>query len=283
MKRFVIGAVVGLALAGSAAYATIPDAGGVIHACMLNRVGTIRIIDPSQGQKCSTSLETPIDWNQKGTAGGRGPTGVAGVNGTRGPTGPKGDVGQNGSAGTNGTRGPTGSQGPIGPSGPKGDPGQNGSRGASGPAGPTGTQGVAGPTGPKGATGASGAPGSGGETFQSFAIAINGTPVTVVNDPAIGQVDAKCSLGLNAPSAGLIYTNTSSTTHSVGLVGGGGTILQSSVPPGGTRSVPSGRTPIGWDVTTTPGASEPVMVIESFDRVLPSNTCVFIVGVELGD
>src|SRR2546421_432615 len=90
MKRFVLGAVVGLALASGVAYATIPDSGGVIHACMLNKIGTVRIIDPSQGQKCSASLETPIDWNQKGGAGARGPTGSAGTNGSRGPTGPAG-------------------------------------------------------------------------------------------------------------------------------------------------------------------------------------------------
>src|SRR2546421_10666598 len=115
MKRFVIGAVVGLALASGVAYATIPDSGGTIHACMLKNIGTVRIIDPSAGQKCSTSLETPIDWNQRGTAGARG------------PTGPKGDPGQN----TNGARGPTGVQGPTGPRGPKG------ATGAKGDIGPT--------------------------------------------------------------------------------------------------------------------------------------------------
>jgi hypothetical protein len=54
---------------------------------MLRKIGTIRIIDPSQLQKCSTSLQTPLDWIQKGSAGARGPTGPAGANGNRGTTG----------------------------------------------------------------------------------------------------------------------------------------------------------------------------------------------------
>src|SRR2546421_7485002 len=104
MKRFVLGAVVGLALASGVAYATIPDGGGVIHACMLNKVGTIRVIDPSQGQKCSTSLETPLDWSQKGSAGSRGPTGPAGPNGGAGGAGARGPTGGDGAKGTTGAR-----------------------------------------------------------------------------------------------------------------------------------------------------------------------------------
>src|SRR2546421_6579126 len=123
MKRFVIGAVVGLALASGVAYATIPDSGGTIHACMLKNIGTVRIIDPSAGQKCSSSLETPIDWNQKGSAGARGPTGPGSANGGPGPTGPKGEPGKDGSAGTNGTRGATGARGPTGTNGNRGPTG----------------------------------------------------------------------------------------------------------------------------------------------------------------
>src|SRR5438876_11157422 len=70
MKRFLIALLaVALVLAGGAAFAAIPGPDGVIHACMLKGVGTIRIIDPSLGQKCSASLETPLDWNAKGSPG----------------------------------------------------------------------------------------------------------------------------------------------------------------------------------------------------------------------
>ena len=74
-----VGAVALLVVAG-AAYATIPDGGGVYTACRLNGVGTIRLIDPS-GLSSSllshcTSVETQVSWNQKGQAGqpGTSPT-----------------------------------------------------------------------------------------------------------------------------------------------------------------------------------------------------------------
>ena len=75
-----VGALVLLAAAG-AAYATIPDGGGVYTACRLNGVGTIRLIDPS-GPSSSllshcTSIETQITWNQKGQPGAAGPPGTS--------------------------------------------------------------------------------------------------------------------------------------------------------------------------------------------------------------
>ncbi len=90
MKRLIIGVITGLALAGGVAYATIPDSSGVIHACMLNKIGTIRLIDPSAGQRCSSSLETAVSWNERGQQGVAGPAGLAG------PAGPKGDQGDRG-------------------------------------------------------------------------------------------------------------------------------------------------------------------------------------------
>ena len=49
MKRFATSlVVVVLVLGGSAAFAAIPGPDGVIHACMLKGVGTIRIIDPEE-------------------------------------------------------------------------------------------------------------------------------------------------------------------------------------------------------------------------------------------
>lgn len=104
MKRLIIGVIAsGLALAAGVAYATIPDSGGVIHACMLKSLGTIRLIDPANGQKCSAAFETAVEWNERGQQGLPGATGPAG------PPGPKGDKGD---------EGPQGAQGPAGPQGP---------------------------------------------------------------------------------------------------------------------------------------------------------------------
>ena len=78
-----------LAVAGGVAYATIPDSGKVFHACMLNNVGTVRLIDQSlpSGSPMShcTSFETAVAWNQTGQ---QGPPGLQGPAGPEGPTGP---------------------------------------------------------------------------------------------------------------------------------------------------------------------------------------------------
>jgi hypothetical protein len=86
-RRFAfLGLVVAAAVAAGAAYATIPDGAGVINGCYTNKVGFLRLVDPSAGQKC-TSLETPISWNQKGPKGDPGPQGAAGPAGPPGPAG----------------------------------------------------------------------------------------------------------------------------------------------------------------------------------------------------
>lgn len=77
-----------LALAAGIAYATIPDSGNVYTACILNKVGTIRLVDPSLGNSSlmghCTQLETQITWNQHGQKGDPGPAGL------QGPPGPPG-------------------------------------------------------------------------------------------------------------------------------------------------------------------------------------------------
>jgi len=81
-----------LAVAGGIAYATIPDSGNVFHACMLNNIGTVRLIDRSlpSGSLMShcTSFETEVAWNQTGQQGPPGVQGPAGPAGPAGPTGP---------------------------------------------------------------------------------------------------------------------------------------------------------------------------------------------------
>jgi hypothetical protein len=137
-RSFVLGLVAGVFLAGGvAAYAAIPDSGGVIHGCYQKNVGNLRVIDTGDGDKCRPS-EIPIEWSQTGPAG------------PVGPQGPKGDTGP---------AGPAGPVGPVGPQGPKGDTGETG---ATGPAGPKGDTGATGPAGPKGDTGATGPAGPAG-------------------------------------------------------------------------------------------------------------------------
>lgn len=86
----IAGAVLALAVGGTA-YATIPDGNAVYTACMLNGIGTIRLIDPS-GPSSSllsrcTRLETQITWSQKGPKGDTGAPGLPGTNGTNGANG----------------------------------------------------------------------------------------------------------------------------------------------------------------------------------------------------
>jgi hypothetical protein len=60
-----LGAALLLLTAGGVAYATIPDAGGVIHGCYKNSNGALRVIDTDTGAHCS-GAESALDWNQSG-------------------------------------------------------------------------------------------------------------------------------------------------------------------------------------------------------------------------
>lgn len=80
----VVGAGVALAFGVGIAIASIPDAGGVIHACYKTSQGQTRIV--TSASDCNPS-ETAIQWNQTGPQGLVGPAGPAGP---AGPTGPAG-------------------------------------------------------------------------------------------------------------------------------------------------------------------------------------------------
>ena len=120
MRQFVSGRVrVGVLVvvvlgltAGGIAYASIPDASGMIHGCYLTKNGSLRVIQ-SPGGAC-TSGEIALNWSQTGPKGATGPTGTAGTNGTNGATGPTGPTGTGGTNGTNGVTGPTGPTGSSG-------------------------------------------------------------------------------------------------------------------------------------------------------------------------
>jgi Collagen triple helix repeat (20 copies) len=113
-RVLVLAAALGVAAGASFATAAITtsSAAGVINACALNSVGTIRLV--TDASECNLKFETPISWNT---------------------TGPAGPPGKDGSPGTNGANGADGA--PCLPSipacvGPKGDPGAPGTAGVSG-------------------------------------------------------------------------------------------------------------------------------------------------------
>lgn len=61
-------------LLGVIAYASIPDADGIIHGCYKKSGGTLRVIDDAVGQ-CDSRAENPVQWNQTGPQGAPGPRG----------------------------------------------------------------------------------------------------------------------------------------------------------------------------------------------------------------
>ena len=130
MKR-VHGAVVsvGLGIAVSMAAAPGLNAADVIHACVDQRSGVLRVI--AAEEQCKKG-ESALEWNIQG------PTGVEGP---QGPVGPPGPIGPRGSDGQPGPAGPQGPQGVIGPPGPTGQKGSDGPAGPIGPPGPEGPQG----------------------------------------------------------------------------------------------------------------------------------------------
>jgi type VI secretion system secreted protein Hcp len=74
------------ACAGSVAYATIPDAGAVIHGCASKEGGALRAIDTDKGETCKSN-EFPVNWNQTGPKGADGAPGKDGATGPAGPAG----------------------------------------------------------------------------------------------------------------------------------------------------------------------------------------------------
>ena len=153
------------------AYASIPDATGLIHGCYSKTSGALRVIDTAKSQKCSAT-ELALNWSQTGP---KGATGAKGAAGAKGATGAQGAQGK---AGPSGSRGATGAQGVAGQTGP------TGSRG------PTGTQGRVGATGPQG-------------TFSTAnqVVTSTDTPVTAYTTYAF----AYCPSGTHIVTGGYVF------------------------------------------------------------------------------
>lgn len=79
--------VVGVAAALSAglAWASVPDAAGVIHGCYDGK-GALRVVDAETGRACKRK-ETALAWSERGPKGDRGDTGPQGEAGPRGAQG----------------------------------------------------------------------------------------------------------------------------------------------------------------------------------------------------
>ena len=193
-RRIAPVAVVGLAVTGGVAYASIPDQSGdagastgqsgtSLYACVTQRFQTLNLVGartPCPAGQRKISLLSPGPPGPRGKTGKPGPrgktgprglVGVSGVAGPAGPTGPMGPpgpigpVGERGAVGPTGPAGATGDAGPIGPAGATGDVGPIGPAGATGdvgPIGPAGAKGDVGPIGPAGATGDAGPTGATG-------------------------------------------------------------------------------------------------------------------------
>src|SRR5436190_19107046 len=133
MKRVHLAALsVGLAIGVAMAMPRGLTAQELIHACVDQRSGDLRVI--ASGGQCKKG-ESPLEWNIQGLPGAEGPQGPIGPLGPVGPIGPRG------------VDGPTGSPGPAGPQGVVGPAGATGARGLEGPTGPIGPSGVEGPQG----------------------------------------------------------------------------------------------------------------------------------------
>lgn len=87
-----LGLAAAVAIAAGTAYATIPDSVGVIHGCYAKNDGSLSLVDPSAGDKC-TKKQAAISWNQTGPPGAPGTQGTQGVAGPAGPVGPQGTAG----------------------------------------------------------------------------------------------------------------------------------------------------------------------------------------------
>jgi hypothetical protein len=177
MRRSLIaGLIIGIVLAGGMAFASVPDASGVIHACLRSRGNpaagyTVRIVDTQRG-KCDSD-ELSLNWNQQGRPGESGRPGAQGPSGATGPAGPAalrwqgewregrsysiGDaVEWDGTSfvsvqdGNRDVPGSTSSWGLLAARGSRGDFGPSGPAGATGATGPQGPAGPIGPTGPAG-------------------------------------------------------------------------------------------------------------------------------------
>ena len=104
MKNRAVPLIASLVIAFSAvafaagAFASIPDADGVIHACFSKSSGRVRVINADKGATC-LNRERALDWNRQGRRGPKGAQGIQGEQGVQGVQGIQGVQGLPGSPG----------------------------------------------------------------------------------------------------------------------------------------------------------------------------------------
>jgi hypothetical protein len=104
-----VSALLASVVAAGITWAALPGDGNVFSACMLNKVGTLRLIDKTLPNtnlmSHCTAVETEVAWNQRGPQGIQGLPGAAGKDGANGTPGPQGPPGAEGPAGAAGAKG----------------------------------------------------------------------------------------------------------------------------------------------------------------------------------
>ena len=120
-SNFILGIVIGLTLAGGAAFSATtfntPATGYLLCVNQKTKVvtypatqkcpsGSIKLITGAQGPKGEQGLQGPV--GQVGPAGIEGPPGIQGVSGLTGAVGPQGLKGETGAKGETGSQGPKG-------------------------------------------------------------------------------------------------------------------------------------------------------------------------------
>ena len=124
-KSWVVAVGVATAAIGSGVtYVAATSSSDVVHACVNNTTGVVRIVDPSRSGNLGNCIsspallrETAMTWNVEGPAGAPGLPGAPGAPGAKGDPGEKGDKGDKGDPGAQGIPGPQGTPGTPGASG----------------------------------------------------------------------------------------------------------------------------------------------------------------------
>jgi len=228
--------VLAAALVGGVAWATIPDAAGVINGCYRTSIddqkGQLRVVDDPASCR---SNESPIQWSQEGPKGDTGAQGIQGTKGdtgATGPQGPKGDKGDTGAAGTNGANGVDGKDGQPGTNGTDGVDGTNGADGEPGLPGQNGTDGADGvsvtsapePAGANCASGGSKFTAANGVTFACNGSAGSGSggPV-LISRSAVAQfadLQSRVIVTINSIPEAVVTCVPTSPGNTVAIVGG---------------------------------------------------------------
>ena len=112
-QKALILVAVGIATFGAVTLAGAHGAGptnAVIHSCVNNSSGEIKIVGATE--VCKNNM-SPLDWNGTGIQGATGPQGPMGLQGPIGATGPAGAPGATGATGAAGATGPQGIAGNL--------------------------------------------------------------------------------------------------------------------------------------------------------------------------